>query len=129
MARPKKPKKIAEAEWDLMLGIWDLEPPVSVRDVHNYLYKNGEKAYTTVQTLMNILVDKGFLTRKKLGMVNFYTPTLSRQKATDAETHSLVAKLFSGSFGELANYLIKSGELSKDDLAAIKQLIDEKEKS
>ena len=125
----KKPKKLAESEWEIMLGIWKMEPPVTVRDVHSKVYPNGEKAYTTIQTIMNSLVDKGFLGRKKIGMVNFYDPAYSKEDAASNETENLVSRLFQGSFGALANYLINSGELSQSDLKEIKNLIDEKERN
>lgn len=122
-----KQKKLSEVEWEIMDGIWDGETPVTVRDLHSRLYPNNEKAYTTVQTMMNILFEKGFLTRKKIGMVNFYTPAVSQDDAAAFETKSLVSKLFDGSFGALANYLINSDKLSKMDLDKLKKLIEEKE--
>lgn len=57
-------------------------------------------------------------------MVNFYTPVLSRQEAAGLETRSLVSRMFKGSFGALAAHLIDSGELSREDLDALKALIE-----
>ena len=125
----KKPKRLSEAEWEIMLGIWDGPVPATVRDIHTRLYPNGEKAYTTVQTIMNILHEKGFLTREKIGLVNFYSPTLSREEAASQETGSLVSRLFHGSFGALANYLIDSDMLTQQDLQKLKAMIAEKEKA
>ncbi|RMD96375.1 MAG: BlaI/MecI/CopY family transcriptional regulator [Calditrichaeota bacterium] len=124
----KKRKKLNEAEWEVMEGVWHFSKPVTVRQVHSLLYPNGEKAYTTVQTFMNILVEKGFLKREKIGMVNFYAPNLSREDAAQMETKNLVSRIFHGSFGALANYLINSGELSEQDLQKIKNLIEKKER-
>ncbi|HHL72344.1 MAG TPA: BlaI/MecI/CopY family transcriptional regulator [Bacteroidetes bacterium] len=121
-----KATKLAPAEAEIMDGIWEMEPPVTVREVHSKLYPNGEKALTTVQTMMNILADKGFLSRKKTGMVNFYTPKLSREQAAQMEARSLVSRLFHGSFGALAAHLINSGSLSKEELRELKTLIDSK---
>ncbi len=123
-----KKKRFAEAEWGIMEGVWKFSDPVTVREVHGRLYPNGEKAYTTVQTIMNILVEKGFLQKEKIGMVNFYTPTLSRQEAAQVETRSLVGRMFQGSFGALATYLIDSGELSQEEIDRLKEMIDAKEK-
>jgi len=123
-----RPHKFSESEWELMLGIWAGDVPVTVRELHTRLYPNGEKAYTTVQTTMNILVDKKYLKRKKIGMVNFYTPTVSRDDAKSSETMSLVSRLFHNSFGSLANHLVNSGKLSSSDLDKLKTLIEEEEK-
>ena len=123
-----KKQKLSDAEWEIMQGVWDNKTPITVRDLHSALYPNGEKAYTTVQTVMNILYEKGFLRREKIGMVNFYTPTLSRQQAMSNETKSFVSKLFDGSFGALASHLINSDALSSEDLHELKKMIDAKEK-
>jgi predicted transcriptional regulator len=116
-----------------MEGVWQCEGKASpygitVREVHNQLYPRGQKAYTTVQTIMNILFEKGFLKREKIGMVNFYTPTVSREEMARQETHTLVSRAFGGSFVALANHLVDSGSLSEKELAVLKGLIDAKER-
>ena len=123
-----KKQKLNEAELEIMEGVWHFDRPVTVREVHEVLYPQKQKAYTTVQTIMNILTDKGFLQREKRGKVNFYTPTLSREDAARMETQNLVSRLFQGSFGALANYLINSGQLTEKDLQEIKALLDQKDR-
>ena len=91
-------KRLSEAEWEVMDGVWHLDRQVTVRDVVDYLYPNREKAYTTVQTIMNILFGKGVLYRQKIGPVNVYTPTLSREDAAQDETRTLVSRMFEGVF-------------------------------
>jgi len=56
--------KLTPAEWEIMEAIWSLGGSPSVRDVVDYAYPNGEKAYTTVQTLMNTLERKELLTKR-----------------------------------------------------------------
>ena len=120
--------KLTEAEWEVMETIWSLGGSPSVREVLERAYPKGEKAYTTVQTIMNNLVAKGFLRPKKVGLVNFYTPTLSREEAVRHEMSHLVAKAFRGSFAALAHYLINSDSLSRQEIAIIKELIAKKER-
>ena len=123
----KKTKKLAESEVDIMNAVWAAKGRITVRETLETLYPNGEKAYTTVQTIMNILVEKGFLKKQKIGMVNFYTAKVRREHAVKNETQSLVSRIFHGSFGALATHLIKSGELSQAELKKLKQLIDEQQ--
>ena len=124
----KKKTKLADAEWEIMEAVWEFRRPVTVREVHQRLYPAGEKAYTTVQTIMNILADKGFLRKKKIGMVNFYKASVSRERFTRGETRNLVSRVFQGSFGALAHYLVSSGELTAEELHELKALIEAKEK-
>ena len=121
-------KRLAEAEWEVMDGVWHLDRQVTVRDVVDYLYPNGEKAYTTVQTIMNILFEKGVLNRQKIGPVNVYKSALSREDAAQDETRTLVSRMFEGSFGALATYLVDSGELSRKELDELRALIEAREK-
>ena len=121
-------KRLSEAEWEVMDGVWHLDGQVTVRDVVDYLYPNGEKAYTTVQTIMNILFEKGVLNRQKIGPVNVYKSALSREDAAQDETRTLVSRMFEGSFGALATYLVDSGELSRKELDELRALIEAREK-
>ncbi|RMF60321.1 MAG: BlaI/MecI/CopY family transcriptional regulator [Calditrichaeota bacterium] len=125
----RQKKRLAEVELEVMKSIWSFGKPVTVRQVLEHLYPNREKAYTTVQTIMNILAEKGFLRKDKVGMVNFYFPTISETDFAEQETHNLVSKIFHGSFGALANYLVDSGELSSEELNQLKALIESREKS
>lgn len=124
----KKDKRLGRAEWEIMEGLWTLSKPVSVREVHEHLYPHGEKAYTTVQTMMVILADKGYLHKEKIGMVNFFSPAVSREEAIGQETRSVAGRIFNGSFGSLAAFLVDSGELSRQELDQLKQMIEAKEK-
>lgn len=120
-------EKLTPAEWEIMDAIWTLGASPSVREVMEYAYPNGEKAYTTIQTLMNLLEKKGLLTRKKIGLVNFYTPTKERDDMLRTETRSLISRVFRGSAPALANFLIDEEDLSLDDIKKIKKLLNEKE--
>jgi len=123
----KRPK-LTPAEWEIMQAVWDLDGPVSVRDVLEHLYPAGEKAYTTVQTVMNTLEKKKLLSRRKTGLVNFYTPVRSRDEATRTEMSSLVSRVFGGSVPALANTLVSLDDVDLDDLAEIKRLIARRER-
>lgn len=119
-----KPEKLGAVEWEIMEGVWQAEERVTVRDVHSRLYPGGQKAYTTVQTMMNTLADKGVLAKEKIGMVNFYLPALSRPQATRAETQSLVRRIYKGSFGALASHLISAEDMTGEELDQLKALIE-----
>ncbi len=122
-----KGDKLTPAEWEIMESVWSLGGSPSVREVMEHAYPNGEKAYTTVQTIMNVLEKKGLLRREKIGLVNFYTPARSREELVRNETSSLISRLFSGSAPALANFLIDEENLSLQDIQKIKALLDEKE--
>ena len=119
--------KLTPAEWEIMDAVWMLGGAPSVRDVLERAYPNGEKAYTTIQTLMNLLEKKGLFTRKKIGLVNFYKPTRKREDMLRNETKHMISRVFRGSAPALANFLISEEDLSLDDISKIKDLLDKKE--
>jgi predicted transcriptional regulator len=123
---PRKPR-LTPAEWEIMQAVWDLDGPVSVRDVLEHLFPDGEKAYTTVQTVMNTLERKKLLKRRKTGLVNFYAPVLGRDEITRSEMSSLVSRVFGGSIPALANSLVSLDDVGLDELAEIRRLIVQRE--
>ena len=75
---------------------------------------------------MNNLVEKGYLSKKKTGLVNFYKPVEKRDETLRSAVHQMARKLFGGSVNELANFLVDSDALNKQELEELKKLLDEK---
>ena len=126
---PAYPQDLSTAEWELMHVVWNTARPVTVRQVVDTAYPKGEKAYTTVQTLMNILVDKGFLTRTKQGRINLYIPTVRREEIIRGSLSTVARRMFDGSFGAMASFLVGSMHLKPEELAELRSLLDRKEDS
>ena len=123
MTRP--PIELSPAEWEIMHTIWNADKPVTVRDVVDRAYPNDEKAYTTVQTLMNILVDKGFLSRRKQGRLNYYTAAIHREEVLRSSLANIAQRMFQGSWGAMASFLVHSVPLTPEELAELKKTLDE----
>ncbi len=120
--------KLTPVEWEIMEAVWDIGGKPSVREVVDFAYPEGEKAYTTVQTMMNTLEKKGLLRREKKGMVNFYQPVKSRNQMVKTELSTLVTRVFDGSVPAMANFLLNSEKLSQDEIDSMKTLLDQKER-
>ena len=118
---------LTPAGWEIMQTIWKMGGSPSVREVLENTYPHGEKAYTTVQSFMNILVRKKLLKRKKVGMVNFYTPVRSKEIMVKAEISSLLSRIFAGSKTALASSLLSLDNLTLDEINKIKTLLNHKE--
>lgn len=118
---------LSHAEWEIMEAVWDTDGPVTVRQVMDKAYPNSEKAYTTVQTFMNILVEKGILKRKKNGSINVYTALVSRESIQKRAISTVARHMFSGSFGAMASYLVNSATLTSDEIRELKELLNRKQ--
>ncbi len=125
---PKQVARLSPGEWEIMQVIWKRKPAMSVRQVLEIACPRSEKAYTTIQTVMNNLEQKGYLKRDKIGLVNFYKSTRSRKDTVKKETQTFVKKVFDGSFQALANYLVESDSLNPENIAQLKKMIRDKEK-
>jgi predicted transcriptional regulator len=121
-------RELTPVEWEIMDAVWNAGEPVTVRDVLEGAYPDGEKAYTTVQTIMNTLERKKLLRRKKVGLVNFYSARRTRESVVRAETSTLLSRAFKGSVPALASTLLSLDRLSPDELNKLKELIKEKER-
>ena len=120
--------KLTPVEWEIMEAVWSLGGAPSVREVLEHAFPNREKAYTTVQTIMNTLERKGFLERKKTGMVNFYTPVRSRDEMEREEMSSIVSRIFGGSKPALASSLLSLEGPELEELEQIKKILARREK-
>lgn len=82
-------------------------------------------AYTTVQTMLNVLQRKGKVKRKLLGKAYEYSPVLSRERALRDAAGDLLDRMFGGSVDALLMSLVKSRQIDATKLAKLQQLIDE----
>lgn len=71
--------RFGELEAAVMAEVWSAGRPVRVRDVLSAINRRKHLAYTTVQTVMEVLHRKGWLSRSKDGRANLYAATASRE--------------------------------------------------
>lgn len=86
-------------------------------------------AYTTVQTMLNILHRKGKLKRELRGRAFVYKPVVTHAKASLAAARDLIDRMFGGSSEELVMSLIKSRQLDPDKIAELTRRLEEEEGS
>jgi len=124
---PRHKDFLSPFEWEIMNVIWDLGGSPTVKNVMDVAYPNGEKAYTTVLTIMSNLVEKGFLNKEKFGPINIYKPLKKREEAVSKEANIFMEKVFGGSFKEMAHFMLGNSELSDAEFAELKNLIQHRE--
>ncbi|HEY1808807.1 MAG TPA: BlaI/MecI/CopY family transcriptional regulator [Acidobacteriaceae bacterium] len=76
-------------------------------------------AYTTVQTMLNILERKGRLKRELQGRAYLYSARVSEQKALGQGVRDLIDRMFGGSSEALVMSLLKNGEIDTRKLAEL----------
>lgn len=123
MARQKS-KILMEAEQRIMRVLWE-KGEASVREVTEALKDSHGAAYTTVLTQLRILTEKGYVIPRQEGRAFIYRPLVSRSEARSQALKQLLGQFFEGSPEALAQHLMKDTDLSIDELAAIRQRIED----
>ena len=123
----KKPeRKLTNAELEIMHVVWEIDGG-TVRQVHEILNQQRPLAYTTVMTMMNILEEKGHLTRSKEGRAYRYEPVRPKSQVISGMVDDFVGRVFEGSAAPLVVSLVKDKKISKKDLDEIARMIRETE--
>jgi predicted transcriptional regulator len=100
--------------------------PATVRQVRDQLNKLRPLAYTSVMTVMNIMVKKGYLQRSKQGVSYVYRARISRQASTRRMLSDLVDRVFDGSASAVMLNLLETADINQTDLQELHELIDRK---
>jgi BlaI family transcriptional regulator, penicillinase repressor len=110
-----KPIKLTRFELEVMTALWDLGT-ASVREIQEQLPSQKRPAYTTVQTIVYRLEEKGAVRRlKKIGNAHVFEPVVSRKAAHHRLINELL-DLFGGSARPLMAHLVETGKLTLDDI-------------
>jgi predicted transcriptional regulator len=117
------PPRPTEAELEILRVLWE-RGPSTVRQVHEALAAR-ETGYTTTLKLMQIMADKGLVTRDQSSRTHIYMPLASQESTQRQLVTDLVARAFGGSAAELVLRALSSHTASDDELAEIRKLIDE----
>jgi predicted transcriptional regulator len=111
----KKSIKLTRFELEEMSALWDLGT-ASVREIQEQLPDQKRPAYTTVQTIIYRLEEKGAVRKlKKIGNAHIFEPVVTRKAAHHRLIHELL-DLFGGSARPLMAHLVEIGKLTLDDL-------------
>lgn len=116
-------KELTKAEEQLMQYLWALESAY-LKDIVEQ-YPDPRPAYTTISTVVNVLVKKGFIDFETHGKSRCYRPAVSKGSYTRHTFKGLLSSFFDNNPSQLASFLTSQGELTTDQLKEIRALIDE----
>ncbi len=128
MARPGS-EHPTELELDILKVLW-AESPLPVRDVRARLEQQAgrELSHSSVITMLNIMVRKGYLRRKKDGKAFLFSPKVEKKRVTGGMASDLLSRVFDGSASALVLNMIETADLDADELAELRRLINRKAK-
>lgn len=124
-AAPIRP--LTDLELEIMTVVWELREG-TVRHVYEALRERRKIAYTTVLTMMNLLVTKGHLRKEPCeGRAFLYRPVHARRRVVSRMVDDFVGRLFDGSAGPLVLSLIRDRKITRRELDEIARFAEEAE--
>ena len=115
-----------QLELEVLKVIWPAGR-CTVRQVRDELERRGrDLAYTSVMTVMSVMAQKGYLRRHKQGTGFVYSPKVDRHKTLGRMLKDLVDRAFNGSVAAAMLHLLGAGDVNRDELAQIQQIIERK---
>jgi BlaI family penicillinase repressor len=118
MAKPR----VTKFELQLLEKLWKLGP-ASVREVQESLPEKDRPAYTTVQTMVYRLEEKGVVRRvKKVGKAHVFEATLTRSEVHGSLIRELL-DVFGGSPSPVVSHLIETGRLTLADVREMERML------
>ena len=117
-------KELTKAEQQVMHHIWELKKSF-LKDIVE-AFPEPRPAYTTISTVIRVLVKKGFVGYKSYGKIHEYFAKITRQSYFKSHVKSLINNHFDGSAVSFASFFTGGDVLGPGELEEIKQLIDQK---
>jgi len=115
-------------ELEILKVLWGREP-LPARDIRDALASGDaarDLAPTSVITMLNIMVDKGYLDRTKNGGAYTFRPLAKREDVSGGMLDDLVERVFSGSAASLMLSLLERADLDDDEIDQLRALIRRK---
>ncbi|MEP0846716.1 MAG: BlaI/MecI/CopY family transcriptional regulator [Phycisphaerae bacterium] len=117
-------RELGKAELEALKVLWD-HGPATVRQVLDRLREAGRRvAYTTVQTFLTRLEQKGLVRSDKRGLAHVFRARIRREQVIRSRLKELIDELYDGAAGPLVLQLLRSERLTADEIDALHELIE-----
>ena len=112
------------SELEILQILWEREA-ATVREVHEELSKTKSSGYTTTLKLMQIMFEKGIVTRDDRAKTHIYKAALNRKKTQKQFLDKMINGLFAGSSTQLVLQALGNQKASKSELDEIQKYLDD----
>jgi len=115
--------RISKGEMEVLKALWKCGGG-SVREIAEALPRKQRRAYTTLQTLLKRLEEKGAVACIKDGVPHIYRARVTRQSLMKSRLKSIAEELCDGSAGSLMMAMVDQKRFSEEELASFRNLIE-----
>lgn len=113
-----------DAELDILRVLWTTGPS-TVRDVRDHL--DTDQGYTTVLKHLQLMLEKGLVTRDESGRAHVYAPATAEADTQRRLVRDLLDRAFEGSARQLVMRALSTEDVTEDELNQIRTLLDQME--
>jgi BlaI family penicillinase repressor len=110
-----------------MKVIWE-DGPLATGEIYERLANEREWAYSTVKTLVRRLVEKGWLTYRKVGNSFLYRPAVPRAKAVRAAVSEFSSRVLDGLLSPFVAYYAEEKGLNAEEVARLEEILAQERK-
>jgi predicted transcriptional regulator len=118
----RHPIKPTEVELKFLRILWELGP-ATVKEVHANLNRRESYTYTCVLRMLQVMLEKGLVTRDESERSHVYAPAHNRATMEGGLVVDLAERLFGGSAAALVLSALRSGKVSPEEKARIRELL------
>jgi len=119
-------KRLPDAEFEIMKIIWKNPSPITTLGIVDHLSFKKKWKPQTVLTMLLRLVDKDFLSSKKIGRERSYTPIILEHDYMQVETGNFMSRYAGNSMGSLIKTMYDGGDMSEADIDDLQRWLEEK---
>lgn len=123
----KEAIKATDAELEILNLLW-ANGPSTVREVHDRLAEKKDAGYTTTLKQMQVMTEKGLLSREAQGKSHVYTAVPDRKETQDQIMRRVIDTVFEGSAMQMVMQALGNHKPSKDELAMITDYLEQRTK-
>lgn len=112
-----------EVELEILHVLWE-DQPATVREVVDVLNQTRPRAYTSILSMLNVMFEKGLVTRELRGRAHVYRAKKSREKTLGGVVRDVLGRAFQGSTTSLIAQVLEQSKPSSDELDEIRRTIE-----
>ena len=118
----KRKRRLGDLQLAIMRVLWERGEAPAI-EVHQALLEERGLAVTTIKTMLRKLEEYGCVAHRTNGRQFIYRPAIAEADVRTRMVADLVSRVFSGDSAALVNHLVRSGEISAEELEDLSEIV------
>ena len=117
-----------DVELEILQVLWERQP-ATVREIVDVLNQTRPRAYTSIMSMLNVMFEKGLVTRKMEGRAHVYQSKKSRELTLGSVVKDVLGRAFQGSTTSLITQVLEQSNPTTEELDEIRKAIEDWQRS